>query len=170
MSVCETERLQLRLFTLDDAAFVLTLLNEPSFLENIGDKGVRTLADAREYLRNGPLLSYEQNGFGLYLVALRDTVMPMGMCGLLKREGLDDPDIGYAFLPQFWSHGYAIEAATAVMKYAQETLGRKRIVAITKPDNQASIRVLEKLGFTFTKLVKLPGATTENRLFTFAVE
>jgi RimJ/RimL family protein N-acetyltransferase len=170
MKVCETERLRLRLLELNDAAFILTLLNEPSFLENIGDKGVRTLAEAREYLRNGPLLSYKQNGFGLYLVALRDTLTPLGMCGLLKREGLDDPDIGYAFLPQFWSTGYAREAATAVMKYAQETLGRKRIVAITKPDNKASIRVLEKLGFTFTKMVKLPGAAAENSLFTFAVE
>ncbi|MFN7928825.1 MAG: GNAT family N-acetyltransferase [Blastocatellia bacterium] len=168
MKVCATERLQLRRFTLDDAAFILQLLNEPSFLTNIGDKGVRTVDDAREYLRTGPLASYAQHGFGLLLVELQNT--PIGMCGILKRDGLDAPDIGYALLPRYWSQGYAIEAATAVLQYAYITLQLNRILAITKPDNTASIRVLEKLGFVFTEMVKLPGAATESRLFTFVAE
>lgn len=165
MQICATERLRLRRLTVEDAPFMVELLNEPSFLENIGDKGVRTLEEAREYLRTGPLASYEQHGFGLLLVTWQGT--PIGMCGLLKREGLDAPDIGYAFSPRYWSQGYAIEAATAVLRYAQETLRLNRLLAITKPENQASIRVLEKLGFTFSGMVKLPGATTESRLFTF---
>ncbi|MBS1810473.1 MAG: GNAT family N-acetyltransferase [Acidobacteria bacterium] len=166
MKVCETERLLLRLLELDDAAFILELLNEPSFLENIGDKGVRNLDDAAQYLLQGPMKSYEQNGFGLWLVALQDVLTPIGICGLIKRDGLDDPDIGYAFLPEFWSKGYAIEAASAVMTYAKETIGLQRIVAITAPDNQASIRVLNKLGLQFEKMIQLPGATAESRLFT----
>lgn len=166
MKVCETQRLLLRQLQLDDAAFILGLLNEPSFLENIGDKGVRNLEAARQYLLNGPMASYEQHGFGLYAVVLRETLVPIGICGLIKRAGLADPDIGYAFLPQFWSQGYAIEAATAVLAFAKETLGIQRIVAITAPNNDASIRVLNKLGFTFAEMVRLPGAATESRLFT----
>ncbi len=166
MKVCETERLSLRLLELDDAAFILQLLNEPSFLKNIGDKGVRTIAEANEYIAQGPQASYTKNGFGLYLVALQETLTPIGICGLIKRDGLDDPDIGYAFLPRFWAKGYAIEAASAVMMYARETLGIQRIVAITAPDNHASIRVLNKLGLQFEKMILLPGANTESRLFT----
>ena len=113
MIICETERLLLRLLATDDAAFILELLNEPSFVANIGDKGVRNLADACQYLLTGPIKSYEQNGFGLWLVALQETLTPIGMCGLIKREGLDDPDVGYALLPKFWSQGYAFEAAAA---------------------------------------------------------
>lgn len=166
MQVCETERLRLRLLSTDDAAFILELLNEPSFLENIGDKGVRNLNDACQYLLNGPMASYEENGFGLYLVALKETLTPIGICGLIKREGLDDPDIGYAFVPKFWAKGYALEAASAVMAFAKETLGLNRIVAITALNNHASIRVLNKLGLKFEKIIKLPGATSESRLFT----
>lgn len=166
MKVCETERLLLRLLATDDAAFILALLNEPSFLENIGDKGVRNLADACQYLLTGPIKSYEQNGFGLWLVALKDTLMPIGMCGLIKREGLDAPDVGYAFLPEFWSKGYAVEAASAALFFARETLGLNHIVAITAPDNLPSIRVLDKLGLQFEKMILLPGASAESRLFT----
>lgn len=166
MQVCETERLRLRLLSTDDAAFILELLNEPSFLENIGDKGVRNLDDACQYLLNGPMASYEKNGFGLYLVALKEALTPIGICGLIKREGLDDPDIGYAFVPKFWAKGYAFEAASAVMAFAKETLGLNRIVAITALNNHASIRVLNKLGLKFEKIVKLPGASAESRLFT----
>ena len=166
MKVCETERLLLRLLSTDDAAFILRLVNEPSFLQNIGDKSVRNLEDAAQYILQWPMKSYEQNGFGLWLVALKDTLTPIGICGLIKREGLDDPDVGYAFLPEFWKQGYAIEAASATMLYSKEMLGINRIVAITAPDNLASIRVLNKLGLTFEKMVKLPGATKESRLFT----
>ncbi len=166
MMICETERLILRLLQKDDAAFILRLLNEPSFLENIGDKGVRNLDDAVQYLLQGPMKSYEQNGFGLWLVTLKDTLAPIGICGLVKRDGLDDPDVGYAFLPEFWEQGYAIEAAAAVMIFARESLGINRIVAITAPDNLPSIRVLNKLGLQFEKMILLPGASVESRLFT----
>ncbi|HYE72924.1 MAG TPA: GNAT family N-acetyltransferase [Blastocatellia bacterium] len=166
MQICETERLTLRQIRLDDAPFFLELLNEPSFLNNIGDKGVRNLDDAHQYLINGPIASYEKFGFGLYLVELKDSLMPIGMCGLLKREGLTDPDIGYAFLPRYWSKGYAIESADAVMKYGRDILKLKRIVAITKPDNHSSIRVLNRLGLRYEKLVKLPGIEEECSLFT----
>ena len=164
-NICETQRLLLRQLELDDAAFILELLNEPSFLANIGDKGVRDLAGARQYISLGPRASYAEHGFGLFLVQLKADATPMGICGLIKREGLDAPDIGYAFLPRFWSQGYAIEAASAVMIYAQETLGLSRIVAITAPENHASIRVLNKLGLRFDRMIQLPGAATESRLF-----
>ena len=166
MKVCETERLILRQLQKDDAAFILELLNEPSFLQNIGDKGVRTIDDACQYILNGPVASYERFGFGLYLVALKETRLPIGICGLVKRDGLEDMDIGYALLPQFWSKGYAFEAASAVLTFGRQTLGLKRIVAITTPDNHSSIRVLHKLGLKFEKMVKLPGAETESKLFT----
>lgn len=166
MKVCETERLILRQLTTDDAAFILELLNEPSFLQNIGDKGVRTIDDACQYILSGPVASYERFGFGLYLVALKETLLPIGICGLLKRDGLEDVDIGYAFLPRFWSKGYAFEAASAVLALGRETLGLKRIVAITAPDNHSSIRVLHKLGLRFEKMVRLPGAEAESKLFT----
>src|SRR5262245_14852779 len=110
MTVHETERLLLRRFTVDDAQFILTLLNEPSFLRYIGDKQVRSLEDARQYIMNGPVASYERYGFGLLLVELRESRTPIGMCGLLKREGLPEPDIGFALLPDFWNKGFAYEA------------------------------------------------------------
>lgn len=146
MTVIETSRLILRRLTLDDAEFILKLLNEPSFLEFVGDKGVRTLDDAREYLRTGPITSYEQFGFGLYLTTLRSDGTPVGMCGLLKRESLPDVDIGFAFLPEFWSQGYGLESAAAVLRHGREAFGLRRIVGVAKPENQASIRLLEKLG------------------------
>jgi RimJ/RimL family protein N-acetyltransferase len=166
MKVCETERLVLRQLQEGDAAFILELLNEPSFLQNIGDKGVRTIDNACQYILNGPVASYERFGFGLYLVALKETLLPIGICGLVKRDGLEDVDIGYALLPRFWSKGYAFEAGSAVLAFGREALGLKRIVAITAPDNHSSIRVLHKLGLKFEKMVKLPGADAESKLFT----
>jgi RimJ/RimL family protein N-acetyltransferase len=153
MLVLETERLLLRPFTTDDAPFVLTLLNEPSFLQYIGDKKVRNLDDARQYLTNGPIASYEKNGFGLLCVELKDSHAPIGMCGLLKREELPEPDIGFAFLPDFWNKGYAFEAAAAVMKDARETLKLDRILAIVNPDNYASMKLLERLGLKFERML-----------------
>jgi RimJ/RimL family protein N-acetyltransferase len=152
MLVLETERLVLRPFTTDDAPFILTLLNEPSFLRYIGDKKVRTLEDARQYLLNGPIASYERNGFGLCLVELKDSQTAIGMCGLLKREELPDPDIGFAFLPDFWNKGFAFEAAAAVMNDARARLKLNRILAIVNPDNYASIKLLERLGLKFAGL------------------
>jgi RimJ/RimL family protein N-acetyltransferase len=165
MNVLETERLILRHLTVDDAEFILELLNEPGFIQNIGDRGVRNIDDARRYIAEGPAASYERNGFGLYCVALKDSGVPIGMCGLIKRDGLDDVDIGYSFLERFWSKGYAYESASAVMDYGHHVLGIKRIVAITAPDNPGSIRVLEKLGLRYEKMVTLPGIEGESGLF-----
>ncbi|MBC7929742.1 MAG: GNAT family N-acetyltransferase, partial [Rubrivivax sp.] len=153
MDVIETERLKLRRMLADDAEFILELLNEPSFIRNIGDKGVRTIADARLYILNGPRASYERFGFGLYLVELKESVAPIGICGLIKRESFADVDIGFAFLPRFWSKGYAFESASAVKAYGLETLGLRRIVAIANPDNDGSIRVLEKIGLKYERMV-----------------
>ena len=164
MNILETERLTLRQFTADDASFILELVNEPSFIQNIGDRGVRSLADAVKYIETGPATSYARNGFGLYLVQLKESGESIGMCGLIKRPALDDVDIGYAFLPKFWSKGYAVEAALAVKKQAR-SLGLKRLVAITDPANTGSIRVLEKLGFTFEKMVRLSAEDIELKLF-----
>ena len=160
-----TERLTLRQLNLDDAEFIKELLNDPSFIQNIGDRGVRTLADAEKYLENGPITSYAKNGFGLLAVTLSETGEPMGMCGLIKRDALEDVDVGYAFLPRFWSKGYALESVQGVMKHAKETVGLKRVVAIVDPANEGSIRVLEKIGMTFEKMVKLSADDIDLKLF-----
>jgi RimJ/RimL family protein N-acetyltransferase len=148
-----------------DAAFVLELLNEPSFLRNIGDKGVRTLDDSRQYILDGPVDSYQRLGFGLWLVELKDSTVPIGICGLVKRDALTDVDIGYAFLPRFWSLGYAYESASAVMSYARDVLGLKRLLAVTNQDNAGSIKVLEKLGLKFERMVRLAEDGPEIKLF-----
>jgi len=165
MRVLETERLILRRFSAVDAEFILELLNEPSFVQNIGDKGVRNIADALRYIETGPVANYQRLGFGLYLVELKGTGESIGLCGLIKREGLADIDVGFAFLPSFWSKGYAVEAASAVTVYGRDVLGIKRIVAITAPDNTASIKVLEKLGLRFERMIRLSENEPELRLF-----
>lgn len=165
MIIAETERLTLRRLTVDDAEFVFALLNEPSWLRFIGDKGVRTLEDARAYIENGPMVMYERLGFGLYVTERRKDGVPMGMCGLIKRDGLDDVDIGFAFLPAYWGRGYAFEAAAAVMDYGRNVIGLTRIVAITAPDNESSARLLEKLGLRFDRMVRLSADAKEDRLF-----
>jgi RimJ/RimL family protein N-acetyltransferase len=164
-SLIETRRLTLRKLSVEDAPFILRLVNEPSFLQFIGDKGVRNLEDARQYILNGPVASYAQNGFGLFLVQLKTNQAPLGMCGLLKRETLEDVDIGFAFLPEFWNKGYAFEAAAGVFSYAKDVLKLPRIVAITNKDNDASGKLLEKLGFHFDRLVKLADDKAELKLF-----
>jgi RimJ/RimL family protein N-acetyltransferase len=163
--VLRSARLELLEFRLGHDQFVLRLLNDASFLRFIGDKGVRTLEDARSYITQGPMESYRRHGYGLYLVRLRDDGTPIGMCGLVKREGLEDPDIGFAFLPQFHSKGYATEAAEAVLDHGRRRLGLARIVAIAAPDNQASIAVLERAGLKFERLVRLPADTRDLKLF-----
>lgn len=165
MIVLQTDRLVLRRITVEDAEFILELVNEPSFLQYIGDRGVRNLDDAREYIRAGPVASYEEHGFGLYLTALKESGVSIGICGLLKRESLDDVDIGFAFLPRHWSNGYGLESASAVMEYGRATLGLRRIVAITAPDNHASIKLLEKLGMRFEKMITLNEDGPESKLF-----
>lgn len=165
MLVLETPRLSLRRLTLDDAGFVFGLVNQPSWLRFIGDKNVRNLDDARNYLRTGPLDMYERYGFGLFLVESKETGLPMGMCGLLKRDSLPRPDVGYAFMPEFWGKGHAVEAASAVLEYGNQALGMKRILAIVSPDNAGSIRVLEKCGMHFECMLAL---TPDNEVKVFA--
>jgi RimJ/RimL family protein N-acetyltransferase len=165
MIVLETERLALREFHLDDAEFILQLLNEPAFLRFIGDKGVRTLADARDYLLKGPIESYRRFGFGLYLASLREDGTPIGMCGLVKRDGLADVDVGFALRSQYWSRGYAVEAAAAVIDHGKRRLNLARIVAIVNPGNHASISVLERVGLRFERMVQLSSDAVELKLF-----
>jgi ribosomal-protein-alanine N-acetyltransferase len=155
MQNIETERLLLRPLGMQDADFIIELLNDPSFIENIGDRKVHSVEDAHNYILKGPVTSYEKNGFGLCLVILKETGESIGMCGLIKRDALEDVDLGYAYLPRYWSNGYAVEAAKATLNFGWQVIGLKRIVAITDPLNNPSNRVLEKLGFVFEKMVKL---------------
>src|SRR4051812_28053941 len=165
-AVIETARLRLRHMTVpDDVAFVLDLLNEPGFLQYIGDKGVRTDEDARRYIENGPRASYARFGFGLYTVVLKASGESTGICGLVKRESLNDVDVGFAFLPQFRGAGYAIEAAAAVVRHGLDVLRLPRIVALTDPANERSIRLLEKLGLRSRGPIVLDGDARETLLF-----
>jgi ribosomal-protein-alanine N-acetyltransferase len=163
VSVIKTRRLDLRELDFGDAAFIVELLNEAGFIRFIGDKGVRTLSDARDYIQQGPMDSYARNGFGLYAACLDGT--PIGICGLVRREGLNDPDVGFAFLSRYWSFGYAVESAAAILAHARDTLGIKQVVAITSPDNRASIAVLEKIGLKFERMIRLVDHSPELKLF-----
>jgi RimJ/RimL family protein N-acetyltransferase len=150
MNVVESARLVLRRLDVHDARFILELLNDPAFIRFVGDRGVRDLADAYQYILDGPIASYRRFGFGLYLTSLRDGA-PIGICGLLKRDALEDVDIGFAFLPA-----------------GRRVLGLRRIVAITAPDNHASIAVLQKIGMSFERMVKLSEQGKELKLFVCA--
>jgi RimJ/RimL family protein N-acetyltransferase len=154
MRILDTGRLVLRTIALDDAAFYLELINDPAFIEHIGDRGIRTLAGAREAIASGPIAMQAALGHSLYVVELKDGGAPAGMCGLIKRDTLDEVDIGYAFLPQYRGRGYACEAATAVLAYAP-TIGIRRLLAITAPANAGSIALLCKLGLRFQRLAHL---------------
>lgn len=165
MKIIETERLFLRHLSADDAEFILELVNEPGWIKNIGNKGIRTKDDALAYIINGPVAAYAKYGFGLWLVARKESEVSIGICGLIKRDSLEDVDIGFAFLERFWSKGYAVESALAVMNYGQNTLGLNRIVAITISDNLGSIKVLEKIGLRFEKMIMMPEDTEKIKLF-----
>ena len=167
--IAETERLQLCHLSRDDAPFILELVNDPSWIRFIGDRGIRTLAQAESYLQDGPIASYEANGFGLYLVQGKADGVRLGMCGLIKRPSLPHVDIGFAFLPQFTGQGYGFEAATAVLHHAQHDLNLSPILAITAPDNQRSIKLLQKLGLHFQKRIALAEGQPEVMLFQTAV-
>lgn len=167
MLILQTERLNLRTVGLDDAPFYLGLLNEPSWIQNIGDRGVRTLEQARQAIADGPVAMQAQRGHSLYLVELKATGAPTGLCGLIKRDALVDVDIGYAFLPQYWGQGYAHEAALAVMQYARDTVGLTRLAAITSPENGSSNRLLRKLGFRFEKLTRFEPNGEDSNLYGF---
>jgi [ribosomal protein S5]-alanine N-acetyltransferase len=153
----ETERLRLDYVVLDDASFILELLNEPDFIKYIADKGVRDIAGAETYLRDGPMAMYARHGHGLYKVSLKQSGEAIGMCGLVRRDGLDYPDLGYAFLKRYNGRGYASESGAAVLKRARQLLNMPRIVAITDMDNAGSVHVLEKLGFRFDAQITMPG-------------
>ncbi|QNA90739.1 GNAT family N-acetyltransferase [Massilia sp. Dwa41.01b] len=156
--VLSTPRLRLRRMRVDDAPFMLALLNDPSWHRFIGDRGIRTLEGAVDYIVNGPLAMVARLGFGFDVVELAGGGCPIGVCGLAKRDFLDDVDIGYAFLPQYWGSGYAHEAAQAVLAHARQ-LGLRRVVATVRPDNAASIRLLEKLGLRYERrLERMPAA------------
>jgi [ribosomal protein S5]-alanine N-acetyltransferase len=161
----ETPRLELRRLSEDDAPFMLALLNEPSFVRNIGDRGVRTLDQARAYIADGPVASYARHGFGLYLVERKEPRTPIGICGILKRDVLPEPDIGFAFLPAYWSQGYGLESAAAVRDYARDTIGLPRLLAIVSPGNEGSIRLLERLGFSFSSLTRLAPDADDLKLY-----
>jgi RimJ/RimL family protein N-acetyltransferase len=161
----ETERLKLRRFTPDDAPFTYDLVNDPAWIANIGDRGVRNLEDARRYIGKMTAM-YDRYGFGMYLVELRDSGRPIGTCGLVKRDGLDHADIGFAFLPQFRSQGFAREAAAAVMKHARDDLGLDRILAIVTPANKPSVSLIEKIGLRFDRFARMPGGSEDLAVYT----
>jgi [ribosomal protein S5]-alanine N-acetyltransferase len=162
--VIQTERLMLRQLEFNDADFILELLNEAAFLRFIGDKGVRDLETAREYIQKGPIDSYGRYGFGLYATCLLDGT-PAGICGLVKRDGLEDVDVGFAFLSRHCSKGYAAESAAAVLDHARRVLRLPRVVAITAPENFGSIAVLEKIGLKFERMIRLTEHGSELKLF-----
>ncbi|HOX83970.1 MAG TPA: GNAT family N-acetyltransferase [Chryseolinea sp.] len=153
--ILTTDRLKLRQFELSDAEFIVELVNTPGWLEFIGDRNIKSVESANEYLQNGPLKSYAENGFGLWLVELKSDRTSIGMCGILKRDSLENPDIGFAFLPDFVGKGYAFEMVTATLKYALYSIKLKTIFAITIPTNVRSRKLLEKLGFRYSDTIRL---------------
>ncbi|HJW16239.1 MAG TPA: GNAT family N-acetyltransferase [Flavisolibacter sp.] len=163
--ILETERLLLREFTLEDTAFIIELLNSPGWIQYIGDRNIKTKDKALAYLENGPLKSYQDNGFGLYMVEKKDDNTPIGMCGIIKRETLSNPDIGFAFLPEYNGKGYALEMAAATLAFAKQTLKLPVISAITLAGNARSIRLLEKIGMQFSQTVVFPGSEEELLLY-----
>lgn len=166
VEVLRTERLNLRHLAEDDAPFILQLLNEPGFVDNIGDRGVRDLDGARRYITEGQGASYQKYGYGLWATVLRETGETIGICGLVKRDGLEDADVGYAFLESAWGKGYAREAAAATLAHARDIIGLTKVVAITKPTNTGSIAVLEKIGMKAAGMIKIPGYEEESAYFT----
>jgi RimJ/RimL family protein N-acetyltransferase len=169
LKILETERLVLQELCADDAGFILQLVNEPAWLQFIGDKGIKTVEAARDYIQKGPREMYARLGFGLWLVKLKEGNVSIGICGLIKRESLEDIDIGFAFLSTYWRRGYGFESASATMAHGKKMFGLKRIVAVMAPGNHASDRLLEKLGFHFERMVRLSGGEAELKLYATAV-
>ena len=165
MKVLETERLTLRWMTLEDASFLLELMNDPAFIQNVADRGLRTPADAADYIAEKMFPSYEQFGFGMSVVELKESGTRVGTCGLFKRETMEHVDIGYAFLRQYWRQGLAYEAAAATLAYGREVLQLPKIVAMTAPSNTSSIKLLEKLGLRYEGMIQIPGYEGASKLF-----
>ncbi|MBA2620557.1 MAG: GNAT family N-acetyltransferase [Acidobacteria bacterium] len=168
MKILETERTILREVTTDDCEFILNLLNQPSFIKFIGDRNLRTVEQARDYIESRFTHNYKQFGFGMYAADLKETNETIGICGFVKRDSLPEADIGFALLPQFERKGYAFESAAATLLYGIEKLNFKRVLAITSKDNFASGRLLEKLGFTFERFIKMTDDAEEIKLFSTA--
>lgn len=166
-SILTTERLTLREFTPGDAAFILQLLNTESWIRYIGDRNVHSIADAEAYLQNGPISSYRQHGYGLWLVSLNDQDIPVGTCGIIKRDTLDHPDIGFAFLPEYTGKGLAQECAAATVYFAFESLHLSELWAITLPDNRNSIRLLERIGLSLQE--EIPWPQTNEMLLKYTI-
>ena len=167
MKILETERTILREVIVDDAEFILDLLNQPSFIKYIGDRNVRTIDEARDYIESRFTESYKKLGFGMWAVELKETNAPVGICGFVKRDSLPDTDIGFALLPQYERKSYAFESAAAVMKYGRDVLQIKRVLAITSKDNESSGRLLGKLNFKFERLIVLSAGDEELKLFSY---
>lgn len=163
--ILETERLILRKFDLNDTDFIIALLNSEGWLKYIGDRNVKTTEQAIGYLENGPLKVYKNNDYGLYLVALKPGAVPVGMCGLVKRDYLDHLDIGFSYLPEYNGKGYAFEMASKVLQFAFEKLGKEKIQAITIPGNAPSIKLLEKLGLKYEQTITTPDSNEELLLY-----
>ena len=165
MKILETERLLLREITEADAEFIYGLVNQPSFIKYIGNRNIHSIENAREFIETRYRQSYREHGFGLYAVQLKETGVPIGICGFVKRDPLPDADIGFAFLPEYEKKGFAYESAVAVMKYGKEKLNLKRVLAITTQDNESSIKLLEKIGFVYESLIVMPPENVELKLF-----
>jgi len=165
MHVLSTERLELRWLAAEDADFIVELMNDPDWLRYIGDRGIRSADDARDYIATGPVSMYSSLGFGLYAVELRESGTAIGICGLIGRDWLEGVDVGFAFLPRFRGMGYAHEAAAATVEYARNTLGLDRVLGIVSPDNHGSVRLLEKLGMTLERMAMPPAEAREVCIF-----
>jgi len=165
LKIVQSDRLMIRPMTLDDAAFIFRLVNEPSWLENIGDRQVHSLADAERFIREKVLAFYQSHGFGMYVIESRSTGVAIGVCGIVVRESLPGADLGFALLPEFWGQGFALEAASAVVSYAYHELRLPPLLAITSQRNARSCRLLEKLGFEYQGLVRLTPDGEELRLY-----
>ena len=160
-----TSRLTLRKLTVSDCAFLRELMNEPAYIANIGDRGVRTDELAEQYIQEKFVASYVRHGYGLYLVELKREPQPIGICGLVKRDALNHPDLGFAFLQRFWSNGFAAEAAISVLSFARDSLCLAQVDAVVSPENARSIRLLERLGFRYARTMKLPGLASDSKIY-----
>ena len=165
MHILDTERLRLRTVEEDDAPFYLSLLNSAPFIANIGDRGIRTLVAAREAIASGPVAMQAARGHSIYLVELKASGQPIGMAGLIKRDTLADVDLGYAYLPPHFGQGYASEAAQALLQHARDTLGLRRLLALTSLHNEASHSLLLKIGMRLRGVVELTGDDSGTRLY-----
>lgn len=161
----ETERLLLSRLSLDDAGLMLAIWNDPVFIRFVGDRGIRTFDDARLAMQEGVFRLYAEHGFGPYRMSLKSAGAAVGICGLFRRDGLADTDIGFSTLPQYCGRGYGFEAASAVVEHARIDVRLTRLTALVSPQNVASVRLIEKLGMMFEKMIRIPGDAADVRLY-----